>query len=77
MGAVNPRAHRVELAGGTCLVYDKLLVATGGIPRTFKKPIGGHGGAQMDRSLDPQAVQCAITHQSDVGEFDLLVQHPC
>jgi hypothetical protein len=32
----------------------------------------------MDRSLNPQAVQCAVdTHQSGGGEFDLLVQHPC
>jgi len=44
----------------------------------IEKPIGRRGGAQMDRSLDPQAVQCAVdTHQSGGGEFDLLVQHPC
>jgi len=33
--AVDPHAHRVELAGGTSLAYDKLLVATGGTPRTL------------------------------------------
>jgi 3-phenylpropionate/trans-cinnamate dioxygenase ferredoxin reductase subunit len=33
--AVDPHAHRVELAGGASLAYDKLLIATGGVPRTL------------------------------------------
>jgi len=36
--AVDPYAHSVELSGGTRLAYDKLLVATGGIPRTLDIP---------------------------------------
>jgi 3-phenylpropionate/trans-cinnamate dioxygenase ferredoxin reductase subunit len=36
--AVDPRAHTVELADGTRLAYDKLLVATGGVPRTLDIP---------------------------------------
>ena len=36
--AIDPRARRVELADGTSLAYDKLLVATGGRPRTLDIP---------------------------------------
>ncbi len=50
--AVNPRAHRVELAGGTSLAYDKLLVATGGIPRTLDIPGTDLPGVFYLRRLD-------------------------
>jgi len=33
--AIDPRAHWVELASGARLAYDKLLIATGGSPRTL------------------------------------------
>jgi len=36
--AVEPGAHVIELADGTNLAYDKLLLATGGIPRTLDIP---------------------------------------
>jgi 3-phenylpropionate/trans-cinnamate dioxygenase ferredoxin reductase subunit len=36
--AVDPGAHIVQLADGASLAYDKLLVATGGVPRTLDIP---------------------------------------
>jgi 3-phenylpropionate/trans-cinnamate dioxygenase ferredoxin reductase subunit len=36
--AVEPHAHVIELADGTNLAYDKLLLATGGVPRTLDIP---------------------------------------
>ena len=50
--AVNPRARTVELAGGTSLAYDKLLVATGGIPRTLDIPGTDLPGVFYLRRLD-------------------------
>jgi 3-phenylpropionate/trans-cinnamate dioxygenase ferredoxin reductase subunit len=50
--AVDPRAHRVELAGGTRLAYDKLLVATGGIPRNLDIPGTDLPGVFYLRRLD-------------------------
>jgi 3-phenylpropionate/trans-cinnamate dioxygenase ferredoxin reductase subunit len=49
---VDPRAHRVELADGSNLVYDKLLVATGGIPRTLDIPGADLPGVFYLRRLD-------------------------
>jgi len=50
--AVDPRAHRVELAGRASLAYDKLLVATGGIPRTLDIPGTDLPGVFYLRRLD-------------------------
>ena len=52
VSAVRPDAHEVELVGGEVLRYDKLLCATGGPARTFRKDVAGEGfvieGAQLN-----------------------------
>jgi 3-phenylpropionate/trans-cinnamate dioxygenase ferredoxin reductase subunit len=50
--AVDPGAHTVELADGTHLAYDKLLVATGGVPRTLDIPGADLPGVLFLRRLD-------------------------
>jgi 3-phenylpropionate/trans-cinnamate dioxygenase ferredoxin reductase subunit len=50
--AVDPGAHLVELADGTRLAYDKLLVATGGVPRTLDIPGVDLPGVLFLRRLD-------------------------
>jgi 3-phenylpropionate/trans-cinnamate dioxygenase ferredoxin reductase subunit len=50
--AVDTGAHLVELADGTSLAYDKLLVATGGIPRTLDIPGSDLPGVFLLRRLD-------------------------
>jgi 3-phenylpropionate/trans-cinnamate dioxygenase ferredoxin reductase subunit len=50
--AVDPGAHLVELADGTGLAYDKLLVATGGVPRTLDIPGADLPGVLFLRRLD-------------------------
>jgi 3-phenylpropionate/trans-cinnamate dioxygenase ferredoxin reductase subunit len=50
--AVDARAHIVELADGTSLGYDKLLVATGGVPRTLDIPGADLPGVFYLRRLD-------------------------
>jgi 3-phenylpropionate/trans-cinnamate dioxygenase ferredoxin reductase subunit len=50
--AVDPGAHRVELADGTSLPYDKLLVATGGVSRTLDIPGADLPGVFFLRGLD-------------------------
>lgn len=50
--AVDLRAHAVELADGTSLAYDKLLIATGGEPRTLDVPGADLPGVFVLRRLD-------------------------
>jgi 3-phenylpropionate/trans-cinnamate dioxygenase ferredoxin reductase subunit len=50
--AIDPQAHRVELAGGARLAYDKLLIATGGVPRTLDIAGAELPGVFYLRSLD-------------------------
>ncbi|MDX6415920.1 MAG: 3-phenylpropionate/trans-cinnamate dioxygenase ferredoxin reductase component [Trebonia sp.] len=50
--AVDPGAHMVELADGTGLAYDKLLIATGGVPRTLDIPGADLPGVFFLRRLD-------------------------
>jgi len=50
--AVDPGAHMVELADGTSLAYDKLLIATGGVPRTLDIPGADLPGVFFLRRLD-------------------------
>jgi 3-phenylpropionate/trans-cinnamate dioxygenase ferredoxin reductase subunit len=50
--AVDPGAQLVELADGTSLAYDKLLVATGGVPRTLDIPGADLPGVFYLRRLD-------------------------
>jgi NADPH-dependent 2,4-dienoyl-CoA reductase/sulfur reductase-like enzyme/nitrite reductase/ring-hydroxylating ferredoxin subunit len=49
---VNPEAHILSLEGGTTLRYDKLLLATGGIPRHLRNVPGADlGGIYVLRTL--------------------------
>lgn len=41
VASVDAKAHEVTLEGGEIVPYDKLLVATGGIPRDLKRLPGG------------------------------------
>jgi len=50
--AIDPRAHWVELASGARLAYDKLLIATGGSPRTLDIAGGEPPGVFYLRRLD-------------------------
>jgi 3-phenylpropionate/trans-cinnamate dioxygenase ferredoxin reductase subunit len=50
--AIDPRAHWVELASGARLAYDKLLIATGGSPRTLDIAGGELPGVFYLRRLD-------------------------
>jgi 3-phenylpropionate/trans-cinnamate dioxygenase ferredoxin reductase subunit len=50
--AIDPRAHWVELASGARLAYDKLLIATGGSPRTLDIAGGDLPGVFYLRRLD-------------------------
>ncbi len=38
---IDPKAHTVSLEGGESIHYDKLLLATGGLPRDLKRVPGG------------------------------------
>ncbi|HVU15094.1 MAG TPA: FAD-dependent oxidoreductase, partial [Phototrophicaceae bacterium] len=38
---IDPKAHTVALEGGETIRYDKLLLATGGLPRDLKRVPGG------------------------------------
>jgi NADPH-dependent 2,4-dienoyl-CoA reductase/sulfur reductase-like enzyme/nitrite reductase/ring-hydroxylating ferredoxin subunit len=52
VASVDPAAHEVTLEGGEIVPYDKLLVATGGIPRDLKRVPGGDAeGIYTLRSL--------------------------
>jgi 3-phenylpropionate/trans-cinnamate dioxygenase ferredoxin reductase subunit len=50
--SVDPAAHVVEFADGARLAYDKLLVATGGVPRTLDIPGADLPGVFFVRKLD-------------------------
>jgi 3-phenylpropionate/trans-cinnamate dioxygenase ferredoxin reductase component len=50
--AVDPSAHLVELADGATIGYDKLLIATGGAPRTLDIPGADLPGVFFLRRLD-------------------------
>jgi 3-phenylpropionate/trans-cinnamate dioxygenase ferredoxin reductase subunit len=50
--AIDSRAHWVELASGARLAYDKLLIATGGSPRTLDIAGGELPGVFYLRRLD-------------------------
>jgi 3-phenylpropionate/trans-cinnamate dioxygenase ferredoxin reductase subunit len=50
--AIDPGAHMVELADSTSLGYDKVLVATGGVPRTLDIPGADLPGVFFLRRLD-------------------------
>ena len=49
---VDPHARRIEFADETSLPYDKLLVATGGIPRTLQIPGADLPGVLFLRTLE-------------------------
>ena len=61
--AVDAAAHKVELAGGERLRYDKLLLATGGVPR--RPPIPGAAGLEgvhvLRSAADADALREALT----------------
>lgn len=52
---IDPRARRVEYASGAHVAYDKLLIATGGVPRRLNVPGSDLPGVYYLRTL-PQAL---------------------
>jgi apoptosis-inducing factor 3 len=59
--AVDPKAKTLKLGGGGSLQYDKLLVATGGIPRTLNIPGADLKGVLTLRSMaDADAIIEAV-----------------
>jgi len=50
--AIDAKAHRVTLADGTDLGYDKLLLATGALPRRLSLPGADAGGVLYLRDRD-------------------------
>jgi 3-phenylpropionate/trans-cinnamate dioxygenase ferredoxin reductase subunit len=59
--AVDPAARTVELAGGRRLAYDKLLLATGAVPRRLDVPGAGLDGVLTLRTLaDSERLAAAL-----------------
>ena len=61
--AVRPDAHEVELADGTVLAYDKLLCASGGPARTFRRDAAegfAIDGAELGRVMPLRELTHAI-----------------
>ena len=65
--AIDPAAREVELAGGERLSYDRLLLATGSIPRRLDVPGADLDGVLYLREL-PDADRIAV--RSPAGEPD-------
>ncbi|HSF27095.1 MAG TPA: FAD-dependent oxidoreductase [Actinomycetes bacterium] len=60
--AIDRAAHEVELAGGERLHYDKLLLATGSMPRKLPLPGADLAGVHYLRRLgDARAIRDAVT----------------
>jgi len=58
--ALDPGAHRLALANGESLAYDRLLIATGGTPRRLDLPGASLDGVFVLRSLsDGEAILAA------------------
>lgn len=60
--AIDRVAHEVELADGTRVTYDKLLVATGSRPRTLPDaPVGAQGVHYLRRFEDADEIKRLLT----------------
>jgi 3-phenylpropionate/trans-cinnamate dioxygenase ferredoxin reductase subunit len=59
--ALDPGAHRIELSDGATLAYDRLLIATGAVPRRPPIPGAQLDGVHLLRTLaDADALRAAL-----------------
>lgn len=69
--AIDPAAHRVTLADGEVLTYDKLALTTGSAPRHLPASVGGDlGGVHVMRDLNDADTMAPLMQQ---GKHVLIV----
>ena len=67
VASVDPGAHEVTLADGSCMPYSRLLLATGAAPRRLELPGAELPGVRYLREMaDSDALRAAITAASRV-----------
>src|SRR5258708_4212825 len=68
VSSIDPKAHKVHLADGSTMSYDRLLLATGGIPRQLDVPGADLGGVFTLRTMADadQIIETAAKHKNAV-----------